>query len=763
MNFKLSGREQIVFYAMIALTIIALASTAMFHKQTTESMIEISHSNQAWNHYLELLSKLEGDAGNVNAPGNDVFSSHDVKRERERFRALQAQFDRDLGGLQQSMTKAVPGTDLSADHKALSDIGAIEGRMARSAEVIFEEFESGNLAGAAKTMAEMDQHYADLRTRLQQVRLDWAGVERGYAERQMATINALKNANAIVMAVNLLLILGLIISGYRIFQRFRESERALLDARNEAIRASQVKARFIANISHEIRTPMNGIIGMTRLLSDLGLSREAAHYIDTIRTCGATLLSLINDVLLFSKMEYERVSLDIQPFDVRKTIEEVRDLLSAAATEKGLVLSCRLDETLPQYLMGDDTRFRQVLTNLLSNAVKFTNQGSVVIEGAATRLEGKKYDVRLAVVDTGIGIDQEAQGKLFQAFYQVRDKRSVEREGGTGLGLAICKAICEAMGGTISVQSEVGRGTTFTVRFQAETVEASMMAPPVNLAQIEVDLGTRFPLRILLVEDNSTNQLVTVQFLAKLGYRADVAANGQEGVEMVARHPYDLILMDCHMPIMDGFEATRKVRQVSHGSTRPAIVALTASAFEDDRTKCLAAGMDDVLAKPIDLDMLQRVLAKWGATVSGKQPAQDQPKPSQPDRLSASAVSEGPIEAAELLEGFSGMERILAKGIESFMTNTPQLLSRIHEALDTKDGAKLAAAAHALSGTTSMFRAAALAGFLRDLERHGHEGQMDLAADLVRVIDVEVDRAFRQLALIKVQCQTIASEHPVNR
>jgi CheY-like chemotaxis protein/HPt (histidine-containing phosphotransfer) domain-containing protein len=335
--------------------------------------------------------------------------------------------------------------------------------------------------------------------------------------------------------------------------------------------------------------------------------------------------------------------------------------------------------------------------------------------------------------------------------------------GGTGLGLAICKAICEAMGGTITVQSEVGRGTTFTVRFRANGAEPPIIAQPVQLDEIEGDIGTRLPLRILLVEDNATNQFVTVQYLAKFGYRTDVAVNGQEGVEMVARHPYDLIFMDCHLPIMDGFEATKRIREASPGPSQPIIVALTASAFEDDRTKCLAVGMDDVVAKPVDPDMLQRVLLKWGTAVACQPSRQGQSIQVPLDHQFARAEGEGPVKADELLQSFSGMERILAKGIESFLTNVPQSLTRIHKALETNDGEKLAGAAHALSGTAAMFKASSLAGLLRELERRGHEGQMAHAADLVRVIDVEVDRTFRQLALIKVQCQTIASERPVNR
>ena len=756
--FRLSGREQVVFYAMIVLTIVALVSTAISHQRTTETMVEIANSNRVWGDYLDLLSKLEVRAGNVNAPGNDVFGSRDVLLERTRFRTLQAQFDLDLDRLQQAIAVAMPNRDMFADQESLKAVEEIEGRMARSTEMIFERLESGDLAGGARTMAEMDKHYADLRTQLQQIGLKWTDVKRGYADQQMEVIGSLKNVNALVMAVNLLFILGLIISGYRIFYRLRESERELTEARNEAVRASQVKARFIANISHEIRTPMNGIMGMTRLLSDAGLTREAAHYVETIKTCGNTLLALINDVLLFSKMESERVSLDVRPFDVRRAVKDVLELLSVAAKEKGLAMSSCLDESLPRCLMGDDMRFRQVLTNLVSNAIKFTDRGTVVVDGAATLIEGNRYDVRLAVTDSGIGIAPEVQGKLFQAFYQVRDERAAASMGGTGLGLAICKAICAAMGGSIQVQSEIGRGTTFNVRFQAEGVECVSVVSPERVAQIEEDLGERLPLRILLVEDNPTNQFVTVEFLAMFGYGTDVAANGQKALEMIERREYDLIFMDCRMPVMDGFEATKCIRQAPVGAHRPAIIALTASAFEDDYAKCLAVGMDDVLAKPVDINMLQQALVKWGGDRGRGAPARDRA-----DRRSAEAVNGGPIEGAVLLEEFAGMERSLASGIELFLRDSPGMLRRIHDALEACDTDGLCHAAHTLKGTAAMFRAPSIVSLCRTIEQCGLEGLLGQAADLSCALALELERAREVLALLKVQCQVISSEHQVGR
>jgi signal transduction histidine kinase/HPt (histidine-containing phosphotransfer) domain-containing protein/ActR/RegA family two-component response regulator len=758
LTFRFSGREQAVFFAMIVLTIVALVSTAISHLRTTETMLEIANSNRVWVDHLDLLSDLEVRAGDVNAPGNNVFDSRDVSLERNRFGELQAQFDLELAKLQQTVAMSVSNWGISADQEALKAVEKIEARMAASTEAIFLQFESGDLAGSARTMAEMDKHYADLRAQLQQIRLKWTDVKRGYADQQMAVIGVLKNVNAAVMVVNLLFILGLILSGYRIFKRVRESEQALIEARNGAIHAGQVKARFIANISHEIRTPMNGIMGMTRLLSDERLRPEAAHYVEKIKTCGATLLGLINDVLLFSKMESEQVSLDIRPFDVHKAVKDVSELLSVAAREKGLSLSCRLDASLPRYLMGDDMRVRQVVTNLVNNAIKFTNRGSVVVEGAATAVEGNLYDVYLAVKDSGIGISREAQSKLFQAFYQVRDQRASGPVEGTGLGLAICKAICTAMGGRIGVQSEIGRGTTFTVDFRSGGVEGVPAVSPEGVSHIEAGLGGRLPLRILVVEDNPTNQLVTVEFLAKLGYGVDVAADGQKALEMVEGRQYDLIFMDCRMPIMDGFESTKRIRQAPLNQHRPAIIALTASAFEDDYTRCLAVGMDDVLAKPLDLHMLQQVLVKWGGHRGVDAPVHEKAAIS-----SEGEVSGGPVEVAVLLEEFAGMERGLASGLESFLRDAPNMLRRIQDALEAGDADGLCDAAHTLKGAVALFRSPSIVSLCRTIEQFAREGSLDRAAEPSRALALELERARGALALLKVQCLTIASEHQVGR
>ncbi len=756
MNFQLSGREQIVFYAMIALTVIALISTATFRQRTTESMVHIANSNRVWNGYLDLLLKLEVRAGAVNAPGNDVFDSRNVPLERAQFREQQAQFDRDLGALQYAVSATMTQEDLPVARVQLQAVKEIESRMAASSETIFDRLESGRVEDAAKAMAIMDKHYADLRAALQELRMKWSGVEAGYEAQQMDVIDSTKNLNSIVMAVNLLFILGLVFSGHRIFHRLRASEHELIEARNEAVRAGQVKANFIANISHEIRTPINGIMGMARLLADVGLTREASHHVQTIRRCGTTLLALINDVLLFSKMESARVTLQNRPFDIRRAVEDVRELLSAVASEKGLALSCRLDPVVPRYLVGDDTRFRQVLMNLVGNAIKFTDRGSVVIDVSATPVGGNRYDVRMAVVDTGIGIAPEAQGKLFQAFYQVRDGQAADRMGGTGLGLAICRAICEAMGGTIKVQSEVGRGTTFVVYFRAEGVADVSTIPSERPAAVDAELGARCPLRLLLVEDNATNQVVTVQFLAKIGYRTDVAADGQEALEMIARRAYDLILMDCRMPRMDGFEATKRIRERQAGGHRPVIVALTASAFEEDRNKCLAAGMDDVLAKPVDLEVLQRMIAKWGGAGELSAVKAEAVEPILPP-----AGSQGPVDVAVLLNGFAGMERNLASGIATFLNDMPGLMSRICNAMHARDTAALCEAAHALSGTAAMFRAATTARLCSEIERSGLAGNFERAAALYPELGAELEQVRAQMALLKVHCQTIASETPV--
>jgi len=393
----------------------------------------------------------------------------------------------------------------------------------------------------------------------------------------------------------------------------QERTRELKAARDQAMEASRLKSQFLANMSHEIRTPMNGVLGAGNLLAATDLTDEQRAYVDILSSSGQALLTIINDVLDLSKIEAGRLELEPSTFTLLDPFTEVVNLLAPQASAKNVRLSLNADADLPLSVVGDAGRLRQVVTNLVGNAVKFTNVGHVLVDVSAESRSSGDIMMRCAVTDSGIGIAEQDVARLFAEFSQL-DTSNARRFGGTGLGLAISDRLVRLMNGEIGCTPNAGGGSTFwfTAPF-ALTRPDSPARNDVAVASTATPRGTAAASApaILIVEDNETNALILTHMLKLLGYRSDTVSNGADALEAASRETYSTILMDCQMPVMDGFTTTRRLRSRFAGDPRIPIVAITATATTEDQERCLAAGMDDYLPKPIIMDRLGAVLTRW--------------------------------------------------------------------------------------------------------------------------------------------------------
>ncbi len=569
-------------------------------------------------------------------------------------------------------------------------------------------------------------------------------------------------------------------------QKVRERTVELTIARDQALEGTRAKSEFLAMMSHEIRSPMNGIVGMNEILLRTQLTSEQRKQAETINRSAHALLTVLDDVLQFSKLESGKLQIEVRDFNVQTIVDDVVTLLTPQAQSKGIGLVCAINPFVPKEVKGDSNRLRQILFNLVVNAIKFTDEGQVVIaideESTATIDENNvspspsapdssaEVLLRISVRDTGIGISPDQQQRLFQPFSQV-DSSSTRKYMGTGLGLAISKQLVELMGGQIEVESELGKGSLFwfTMRLfvksltplsQPLKVESPFSQKKSSLKHRELELWPR----VLVVEDDAVNQEVAAAMLKTLGYHADVVDNGSEAMKVLSGIPYDLVLMDCQMPEIDGFVVTREIRKhelerqsedKEEGKrqevNRIPIVALTCNALAGEREKCLQVGMDDYISKPVTLQVLEDVLRRWIPRETASFLESQRSEGSLQGELYAHSTSDSSVDSMvlETLRTIGGEDDpdFLGRLIDRFMRESPTRLAALWQAVESGDAKAVEQEAHKLGGPCGHIGAMVLAELCAKLEAQGRGQLMEGLGNCVGDLEAEYNRVCQILEL----------------
>ena len=517
--------------------------------------------------------------------------------------------------------------------------------------------------------------------------------------------------------------------------KLEEAMKYATEMAEKAKRSDQIKSQFLANISHEIRTPMNGVVGFLEMLYHTNLSNEQIEYVSEAKSATRLMLQLINDLLDFSKIEACQLELESISFNIDKVIRETIAMITPMAEKKGLVVHVDIESSTRTAVIGDPTRLKQIIMNLLSNAIKFTNRGYIKLNSSIVPIENTDdLDINFIIKDTGIGMTSETVNSLFKPFTQA-DASTTRKYGGTGLGLSICKNLIEMMGGKIKVESQQGEGTTFTfdIRLKKGSIiqydEDSNHAQPYISEVIQPQSSTgneylntsneklfhTFKPLVLLVEDNEMNQILLKRYLNKKGVMCDISENGYEALEAIQQKEYDLVLMDCQMPRMDGYTASIEIRKLEQAGERIPIIAMTAHALVGDKEKCIASGMDEYLAKPIQFDLLDQFLLRY-----------IQPSPNVSKYLDF--IEQGRI----ALQEHTGIDdKDLNELYSLYMNSFPIDLEKLEEKCYELEFESVAELAHKMKGTSGNLRIYEVEEKMKELERLALQSDFDSVLQII--------------------------------